>query len=122
MTWIPLLLADPSPCLRLLVLRDLLKRSDDDAEVGELVAMRENDPLVTELLAHQEPDGSWNTTVLEGNIPGGKLQVTSQVLTRLGYLGFDHKHPAVAHGADYLFSQQRSDGSWAKINIPQETS
>jgi hypothetical protein len=84
--------------------------------------MCEADPLVSRLLNRQEADGSWNTTVLAGNIPGGKLQVTAQVLTRLGYLGFKPDHPAVARGAAYLFSQQHADGSWAKVNILQETS
>jgi hypothetical protein len=122
MTWIPLLLADPSPCLRLQVLRVLLERGSDDEEVRELTDMRDDDPLVRGLLRLQEADGSWNTSALEGNIPGGKLQATSQVLTRLGYLGFDSTHPAAARGAAYLFSQQRHDGSWAKVDIPQETS
>ena len=122
MTWIPLLLADPSPCLRLLVLRDLLGQSDNDAEVGELLVMREFDSLVNGLLASQEVDGSWSTSALEGNIPGGKLQVTAQVMSRLGYLGFDRDHPAVTRAAAYLFSQQREDGSWPRVNIPQETS
>ena len=36
MTWAPLLLADPSPSLRLLVLRDLLDRPDFDNELREL--------------------------------------------------------------------------------------
>jgi hypothetical protein len=121
MTWIPLLLADPSPCLRLRVLCDLLERDGDDAEVRELTAMREDDPLVAGLLARQESDGSWNTSALEGNIPGGRLQATSQVLTRLGYLGFDRDHPAVARGAAYIFAQQRGDGSWGRVNIRQET-
>jgi hypothetical protein len=30
----------------------------------------------------------------------------------LGYLGFDPEHPAVQRGSEYLFSQQRPDGSW----------
>jgi hypothetical protein len=122
MTWIPLLLADPSPCLRLQVLRVLLERDSDDEEVHELLAMRDDDPLASGLLSRQEADGSWSTSALEGKIPGGKLQATSQVLTRLGYLGFDAAHPAVARGAAYLFSLQRPDGSWAKVEIPQETS
>ena len=33
MTWAPLLLADPSPCLRWLVLTQLLARGEDDPEV-----------------------------------------------------------------------------------------
>ncbi len=122
MNWIPLLLADPSPCLRRQVLLFLLDHDENDDEVRELAAMCDDDPLVANLLARQEADGSWSTSALEGNIPGGKLQATSQVLTRLGYLGFDAAHPAVARGAAYLFSQQRADGSWPKVDLPQETS
>jgi hypothetical protein len=36
MTWAALLLADPSPCLRQLVLRELLYRPEGDPEVSEL--------------------------------------------------------------------------------------
>lgn len=122
MTWIPLLLTDPSPCLRLRVLQDLLGRGDHDTEVRELAAMRDDDPPAAGLLACQGDDGSWSTSALEGNIPGGRLQATSQALTRLGYLGFGMTHPAVARGADYLFSHQSRDGSWEKVNIQQETS
>jgi hypothetical protein len=121
MTWIPLLLADSSPCLRLRVLQDLLGRGPDDAEVRELHALRETDTLAAGLLTCQEADGSWQTTALEGSIPGGKIQATAQVLSRLGYLGFGPEHPAVARGAAYLFAQQQADGSWVKINVPQET-
>ena len=59
MTWLPLLLADPSPCLRWLVLRELLARPEDDPEVQELAALREDDPLVAPLWAAQEDDGAW---------------------------------------------------------------
>ena len=109
-TWIPLLLADPSPCLRLLVLRDLLYRPDEDEEVRELAAMREIDPLVTGLLTLQESDGSWGDMRLASR--GGRLRSTSHALMRLGYLGFHQGFPGVDRGAEYLFSRQREDGSW----------
>ena len=50
MSWLPLLLADPSACLRWLVLRDLFGRPADDPELVELAGLRQHDPLVTELL------------------------------------------------------------------------
>ena len=59
MTWAPLLLADPSPSLRLLVLRDLLNRPEDDEEVRELKKLQEEDPLILKFLALQNEDGSW---------------------------------------------------------------
>ena len=58
MTWIPLLLSDRSPCLRFLVLKKLLNKSDSDSELKELQSLRERDPLVRELLQLQKKDGS----------------------------------------------------------------
>lgn len=107
MTWIPLLLADSSPNLRLLVLRNLLKQADS-GEMEELEKIREKDPLVTELLRSQASDGSW-----------GNIRATAQALIRLGYLGFDSRFPAVSKGAEYLFRFQQQDGSWP---LPQYSS
>jgi hypothetical protein len=112
MTWAPLLLSDPSPCLRLLVLRDLLLRSEDDPERKELIDLRERDPIVLGLFEKQNADGSWDRIGINDNAPGGALQVTSQALTRLGYLGLGPDHPAVSGAAHFLFAHQRPDGSW----------
>jgi hypothetical protein len=59
-TWIPLLLADPSASLRQLVLRDLMDTPDDDDEVRELDSLRLSDPLAAPVLDAQEPDGAWS--------------------------------------------------------------
>src|SRR5512136_2136065 len=105
-TWIPLLLSDPSPCLRMLVLRELLHRPADDPEVRELTGLRETDPLVARLFASQESDGSWESGDLLWPERGYKLQATALVLTRLGYLGFGSEHQAIQRGANYLFARQ----------------
>ena len=113
MSWLPLLLADPSACLRWLVLRDLFGRPAGDPELAELAVLRQHDPLVTELLVLQEADGSWRTGVLAATRrAGSRTQATAFALARLGYLGFNAAHPAVRAGAEYLFSQQQTDGSW----------
>ena len=113
MIWTPLLLSDPSPCLRWLVLRHLFQYPEDHAEVVELSGLRESDPLAAEILAFQEGDGSWKPYALsEGRAGGNRILSTAFALARLGYLGFDCRHPAVARGAAYLFAQQREDGSW----------
>lgn len=112
MTWAPLLLADSSPCLRMLVLRELLGRREDDAEVRELAGLRESDPLVAELRGLQGSDGSWRQADLPVLPRGGTIQVTSQALTRLGYLGLTPDHSGLRRGAEYLFSRQRDDGAW----------
>jgi hypothetical protein len=111
MTWAPLLLADPSPNLRLLVLRELLGRPADDQEVQELLDLRQQDPLIEDLLVLQDEDGSWRSGE-GGGESWRRIRTTAQALQRLAYLGFGPEHPAVQHGAEYLFAQQRADGSW----------
>ena len=110
-TWAGLLLADPSPCLRRLVLVDLLG-GPDDPEVRELEALMPADPLAAPLLARQGTDGSWQGADL--GMPSGPLLATAQALLRLGYLGFGAGHPAVQRGAEYLFGRQQPDGSWPR--------
>jgi len=107
-----LLLADPSPNLRRLTLLELLKRPPDDSEVEELESMREEDPIVASLLALQSNNGSWREGDLGGSAPAGKLQATSQALTKLGYLGFSKSHPAVKRAAEYMFAKQLPNGAW----------
>ncbi|MBN1642895.1 MAG: hypothetical protein JXA09_16785, partial [Anaerolineae bacterium] len=109
-SWAPLLLADPSPCLRLLVLGELLGRAPDDPEMGELRGLRDGDPLLADLLSAQHTDGSWTA---DGRMwQGGPLRATSLALMRLGYLGLGPEHPAVRRGAEYLFTCQQADGAW----------
>ena len=105
MTWAPLLLADPSPSLRLLVLRDLLDRSEEDAEVQELKQLQQNDPYVTRILALQNDDGSFRGGEGGGGILGA-IRLTAQALMGLGYLGIGADQPAVKRGVEFIFSQQ----------------
>jgi hypothetical protein len=117
MTWLPLLLSDPSPCLRYLVLRELLKRPADDIEVRELDDLRPGDDLVKPLFASQGADGAWQSGDLPGPTPRSDLLATTQVLLKLGYLGFDARHPNVQRAAECLFASQNEDGSFP---LPQE--
>ncbi|MHA2034899.1 MAG: prenyltransferase/squalene oxidase repeat-containing protein [Promethearchaeota archaeon] len=113
MTWVPLLLTDPSPNLRILVLRELLHRPDDDEELQELLVLREKDSIVESLIRTQLPDGSWSSVDLTGRVATtGNLQATSQAMVRLGYLGFDKDHKIIQKAADYIFSKQKNDNSW----------
>lgn len=112
MTWIALLLADPSPCLRLLALRELLGKDMADPEVRELDDLRGSDPIVADLLALQQVDGAWLKSDQSGLGSGDAVRATSQALLRLGYLEFGPEHPAVQRGAAFLFAQQQDDGAW----------
>lgn len=112
MTWAPLLLGDRSPSLRLLVLRELLGRGEEDPEVLELREIQGEDPLLAPLIGLQRPDGSWRSSDLSATLSLTAIQSTSQALMRLGYVGLGPDHPAVKAGAEYLFSAQLEDGSW----------
>jgi hypothetical protein len=115
MTWIALLLADPSACLRALVLDELLERPTQDPELHQLLEMRADDALVAALLALQNPDGSWDKIDNPASRFDSPILATAQALARLGYLGFDRQQPVVQRGADYLFSRQTDDGSWPLV-------
>ena len=106
-----LLLADASPCLRLLVLRELLARPADDEEVLELAPLRNDDPLARDLVALQDADGFWRAEEPD-SAATAPIMATARALGRLGYLGFDREHPSIAHGAEWLFAHQQPDGSW----------
>ncbi len=116
MNWTPLLLSDPSPNLRYLVLKHLL---DEPEEAAELETQRLKDPIIKQLITSQNPDGSWNPEAITGNAPQGRVQVTAQVLTRLAYLELGH--PAIGKAAEYLYSQQRQDGSWPLGNYATDS-
>ena len=113
MIWTPLLLADPSACLRWRVMHDLLDLPAGHAELVEVAALRPADPLAADLLALQRPDGAWDPDALaHGWGRGSRQTATALALARLGYLGFDRSHPAVEHAAAYLFARQQPDGAW----------
>ena len=114
MTWAPLLLVDPSPSLRLLVLRDLLNRPEDDGEIRELKQLQEEDPLILKSLALQNENGSWRGGEGGGAILGD-VRLTAQALMGLGYFGLGREHPAVNRGAEFIFAQQQDDGSWPLV-------
>ena len=114
MTWLSLLLADPSPSLRLLVLRDLLNRPENDHEIHELKKLQEEDPLILQLLALQNEYGSWRGGEGGGAILG-KIRLTAQALMGLGYFGLNPEHSAIKRGAEFLFSHQKNDGSWPLV-------
>ncbi len=112
MNWIPFLLTDPSPCLRYLVLKELLNRPDNDSEIVELRELYEEDPLVKDLLNSQNSDGSWDMQTITQITSGNRFYATVYALNRLGYLMFDSTLPIIQKAVEYVFSKQGKDGSW----------
>ncbi len=113
MIWVPLLLADRSACLRILVLRELLDRPVDDPEVVELRGIQDDDPLVSSLLKTQSQDGSWKDAGSRaGSTEGGRLRATAFALMRLGYGGLDREHRAIKRGVEFVFAAMKGNGTW----------
>lgn len=115
MTWIPLLLGDKSPSLRLLVLRELLQVDEENPEIQELINLQTKDVIVTDLLKFQQKDGSWNIVESLGLTMANPILNTSQALCRLGYLGLNKKHSAIQNAAEFLFSFQLDNGGWPGV-------
>ena len=109
---LPFLLAHPSPILRYLVLKNLYGRNGTDSEINELKSMIHEDESLRSLISLQEKDGSWNMIDLRWGKTSSKIFTTSIALTRLSYFGFSKKDDPIKHGAEYLFSVQKKDGSW----------
>lgn len=109
----PFLLADPSACLRWLVMRDLLGLDASDKEFSEVSRLKTGDPLVVNIVQSQAEDGSWSPAALGAHWgSGNKITATAFALYRLGYLGFDDDFLPVRKGSQYLFAQQNAYGSW----------
>jgi len=91
-----LLLADPSPALRVRVLTELLDAPASDPEVRDLAARRRHMPQVEALLATDPRD----------------LRQLCWTLCRLGFLGLDRSDRRVAALAELVFERQSRNGSF----------
>jgi hypothetical protein len=92
-----LLLADPSPSLRVRVLTELLDVPDGDAELADL-AGRRRDELRTALTGGRSGDAD--------------LREMTWALCRAAFLGFDRSSRGVAALAEAMFDRQLRDGSF----------
>ncbi len=111
MTWLPILLADPSLNLRYLVMKNFLSEDNAD-ELNELEELRYEDSLLTDLLALQSPEGYWDKGDFVGGSHKTRIFTTAQALIRLSYFDLPKEYLPIKQGVEYLFSEQRDDGSW----------
>jgi hypothetical protein len=92
-----LLLADPSPALRMRVLLELLAAPLDDPEAVDLANRNRSSTEVEQLLAPSKD---------------APIQDLVWRLCRLAHLGIDAHEPRVAAIAERVFERQSGDGSW----------
>ncbi|RPJ38287.1 MAG: hypothetical protein EHM21_17065, partial [Chloroflexi bacterium] len=55
---------------------------------------------------------SWRRGLRDDTSASTPVLATALSLMRLGYLGLGSEHGAIRSGVEFLFSQQRADGSW----------
>ncbi len=117
MTWAALLLADPSPCLRWLALRDILGRPEDDAEMHELAPCARATPWSPTWWP-----GSGRTAPGWGWAPvrrrGSGLHVAGAGAA--GLPGLRGRVPTRGAGAEYLWARQETDGRWPLASLADE--
>ncbi len=89
------------PAVRYFVLRDILGRAENDAEVQEAKAAIMASGPVPAILEAQEPDGYWDKP---GAGYGPKYRGTQWAIVFLAQLGADGAHPRVQAGGEYLLS------------------
>lgn len=92
---IPWLLESDDPALRYRVLADLLDRSPDDAEVRAARAAIPQSPVITAILAAQQPAGHWAEAK---STYWPKYRATHWQLILLAEFGLEGSHPAVHLG------------------------
>ena len=107
MTWMTLLLADPSPSLRILVLKNLLNKDENDSEIKELREIQMEDQIIEKTLKTQLENGSWASKSTGTIATGGNLQLTSQILVKLAYLEFQPTNEIIDHAVNFIFSKQK---------------
>jgi hypothetical protein len=108
---LPWLLAEDTPAVRHLALRQLLDRAEEDPEVCEArVAAMRSDPIAA-LLAAQDPQGFW---VQPGPGYGPKYRGTVWQLIFLDQLGADGGDPRVHRACAYVLAHtQAATGGFA---------
>ena len=97
------LLAHVSGLDRYYVLREIVEKSEEDAEVSNL-----RNALVDEILDRQMEDGSWNGRAYDYE------NGTTHQLMKLMELGLSARDAPVKKGAEYLLRYQAENGSFVQ--------
>lgn len=107
-----ILLTDPSPILRYLVLKNIFGKDASELELEELRQRFSADQVSKELLSLQQKNGSWERLSKADHVASSPVVLTSVALCRLSFLGFTQKDKCVNRAADYLIGARSEDGSW----------
>ena len=104
-----ILAADPDPAVAVRLLRDVLRRPPDDADLRAAQARLESSRWVTLLAAEQHPDGGWGRFHTRDTRLDQQTGTTEQGVWRALALGLDPAHPVLARAADYCAGLLRGD-------------
>ena len=92
----------PDPVVRYRLLRDVLKRPPDDAELAAAHEALLESRWVKELAEAQWQDGSWGRMHTRDYGAKQKIPTTEIGVWRAVELGLDGSHPVLAHAERYL--------------------
>lgn len=113
------ILADePEAIIRIRLLRDVLGREPDDADLLQAKHDAEKSPWVANLSTEQKADGSWGAFHSRDSRVKQKIPTTEMGVARAINLGLDASHPILGNTAKYL--QQVMDGELPFPDRPEK--
>ncbi len=102
-----LLAMDPSPIVRLRLLRDVLGPNLDQEEWRSLIEIVNQSPHVRLLADEQRGDGGWGAFHSRGSSVNRRIATTEIAVERAIHLGLDGEHPILERAKDYILSIMR---------------
>lgn len=104
------LLEDDNPSVRYFALRELLDKKEDDPEVVAAKNAIPNSPIVTKILAKQNPTGYWQDPISPYIL---KYKASYWQIMILGHLGMDRTNEQVRKACEFIFRFQQEEGGFS---------
>jgi len=108
------LLESKNPSVRLLTLRDLLDRDEDDSEIKEARVALSTSDIVTRIFLKQKLEGHWENSATPYH---PKYKATYWQLMTLGQLGIDRSDARVQSACNYAFGLQLPNGGFSSYTV-----
>ena len=108
-----MLVFDPDPVPRYLILRDLLRRSPDEPGMQEAGQALSQSHWIRELENAQLPDGTWGRFHTQDTRIKTPFPTTEFAIRRALALGLDRRSPMLQKTMDFLSAHLRNEAEWS---------
>lgn len=108
------LLEKSNPSVRYFVLRDILRKPEDDLEVMDAKKAIPDSAIVHKILQKQSPRGYWENP-RSPYLP--KYKSSYWTIMVLGRLGMDRTNEQMAKACEFIFQFQRDEGGFSSESI-----